>query len=204
MNLVEFLQALGRDGTLVYESSKARVLEPAEEADAVRCLEEMDERRRLEMIGPLPALNREQAVWAARKVYRIGQFLMFRELPAEMIGADLQDDCSGQDDSSRQYSIDLTFCWLPELHRRAESIASGDELTRALKDLSACYPLSSVGVKAGERSKSRLKQLWENAALRALFVDRVIACKAADCVFRDEVKLAVMDALGERSAGWLE
>lgn len=201
MDLPGFLQALGGDGQLIFASPHAPSREASEEADAVKCLEEMDARRRLEMPWTPPALNREQAIWATRKVYRAGQFLVFRELPAETVRAELQDDCPGNDDATRQYSVDLTFGWLPQLHRRAASISSNDELTNALGQLGACYPLSFIGLKPSERFEA----LWKNPSLRALFVDRIIAGKRRDCLSDQRVLSAVQDAIGptDKSATWL-
>ena len=203
MDLPAFIEALESDGELVFASSKSRELEATEEAEVVRGLERADSRRRLEMAGTPPVLNREQAIWAARRLYRVGQYLVFRELPAQMITEEMQDDCPGLEDVSRQYSVDLVFCWLPEMYQRAASISSEDVLTRALERLGAAYPLSAVGMKLKERSASRSQQMWSEPSLRALFLDRVIARQASDCVFSEAVRSAVMDALGERPSNWL-
>ncbi|MEM1297030.1 MAG: hypothetical protein AAGH89_16815 [Verrucomicrobiota bacterium] len=196
MDLADFLVRIQENGELPFESTDSLgfVRTSAEQE-----LRKMDERRRLEMAHTPPPLNCEAAIWAARRVARVCQFLVYREIPAEQIEEDFKDACPNQKGASQSYSVDLTMVWLPELLRRAHNIASADPMIIPLQQLAWEWPLSSVGIGLQvQKSEAEpdLTPILGDASLLQLYVDRIIKTQDETRLYHPIIANAVNDARG--------
>lgn len=199
MQLANFLRQLQDSGEIVFDSNAPPNLEATEEADAIQQLLELDKRRRLELAHEAPRLRVDAAMWAARLMFRISQFLVYREIPAKQIEADLGEACPGEPDDEQIYSADLILWRLPELTQRAIQIASSDPLVQQLLKLAWEWPLSSVGIalEVPENGpEPNLAPVLDNPALCQLYVDRILAAKDTSRLHHPEVVNAISNALG--------
>tara|TARA_R110002096_G_scaffold159011_2_gene324576 strand:+ start:9807 stop:10436 length:630 start_codon:yes stop_codon:yes gene_type:complete len=196
MDLAEFLVRLQSTGELPFESTDPiGFVRTSTEHE----LKRMDERRKLEMAHAAPELDLDSAIWAAKQVARICQFLVYREIPAEQIDADLKPPCPSPKGPSQTYSVDLTMHWLPELLRRAHNIASADPMILPLQRLAWEWPLSSVGIglQVGESDREPdLGPILESASLLQLYVDRIFTTNDETRLHHPTVAAAVSDAKG--------
>lgn len=199
MKLPEFLRQLRTGGRIVFESPERSPVDPAAEADCIRMIEALDERRRWEMASAPPELNREQAFWAVRLLFSSAQFLVYRDLGAEQVRHELFSECPGEPGSAQAYSVDLLLCWLPEIHRRAARVSYQDPLTDCLEELGHQWPLSSIGMKLRKRDDPfDLEFIWDDSSLRVLYVDRVISRRDESRLADKRVLETVRDAVAHR------
>ncbi len=199
MTLAEFLHAFYETGEILFTSEDPLTLEPTDEADAIQQFIAMDERRRFEMAHEPPPFRSEPGLWAARLTYRICQCLVYRQIPAERIQADLREPCPGEPGPAQTYSVDLTFCRLPELLQRSASIASADPLLIALQRLAWDWPLSSVGIPVeviDGGPEPDLSAILKQPSLFQLYLDRIFAKQDRSRLYHPQVAAAAAEAVG--------
>jgi len=171
MQLSEFLNSLFSEGRVTV----ARVLADFNAADleaSVRLIAEFDRNERLEMPAELPGLNKDAALWAAQYLYRSIQFVLLRELEAELMENYLQPYTGTQDDSAI-WSVDLLFRHLGPLFKFSSGISPDDPLVQRLKETAAAWPLSSVGLNI--QTIANTQPILNNPALQTIYLDRIIA-----------------------------
>ncbi len=160
-----------------YVADGAAITEPVT-GDAARLLREREERVREDLAGVAPLYDAVAAGWAARAFHRACQFLVDREPGEEVVRAALAPACPSAPGASTAYSVDLIFGFLPDLLRLAEQRAPGEALTALLRGWARAWPLSSVGIAAGEVTAG--DEVLAQPALRRLYLDRIVARGAKD------------------------
>ncbi|MEM7015370.1 MAG: hypothetical protein AAF585_28255 [Verrucomicrobiota bacterium] len=199
MQLADFLRHFQASGEILFDSNAPPELDAASEADAIQQLLEMDKRRRLELAHEAPRLRVDVAMWAARLMFRMSQFLVYREISTERIEADLGEPCPGDLGDEQTYSVDLTLWRLPELTQRAIQIASADPLVQQQLNLAWEWPLSSVGIALEvpvDGPQPNLAPVLGNPALLQLYVDRILAAKDKSRLHHPDVAAAIANAIG--------
>jgi MoxR-vWA-beta-propeller ternary system domain bpX4 len=191
MSLRTFLSELFNEGRVRLGPPTPALWEHDE--DAADWLMEFERQYRLELPGEPPPVSTSAAVWAASAFHRACQFLVFRDLGADIVARDLQGGPNA-DDPAVHYSVDLTFRFLPDLHRQARTAAAGDVLVQKLVEWANRWPLSSVGI-AGAVPAS-IDGFIEHPCLRQLYTDRIIACRDMSRLADERVRLAVAEVLG--------
>ena len=130
-----------------------------------------------------PALDLEAACWAAERIYRACQFLVFRELGESLIQAELGIPCPQPTNPDTVYSVDLTMRFLPDLLRMTRQRSAAYPLGLALRRLACDWPLSSVGMPAWQEDQPEqaattaladLKPILGDPCLRQLYADRIV------------------------------
>jgi hypothetical protein len=106
----------------------------------------------------------------------------------------LLDGYEGPRRSEVDYSVDLTFGYLPSLYQLAARVAPGDPVLDVLRELAGEWPLSSVGI-SGMACPDSLP-FWKSSCLRSLYVDRVIESKDLVRLEDPRVGAAVRASLG--------
>lgn len=172
----DFLRALRESGDVVVSAEPLPELDDGVEV----ALREHDALYRNELVPGAPHLIIETAHWAARKLYHACQLLTMRDAPPKVASETLLDAYDGPLGPAADYSVDLTFAYLPSLYQLAERVAPNDPVLDVVRRLAADWPLASVGI-PGVGCPSSLP-FWENRCLRSLYVDRVIE-------FRDVARL---------------
>ena len=170
MQLSEFLNNLFREGRVTVDRALADFNVADLEASA-RLIVEFDRNERLEMPAELPGLNQDASIWAAQYLYRSIQFVLLRELEAEIMENYLKP-YTGMHDDSAIWSVDLLFRHLGPLFKFSSGIAPDDPLVQKLKDTAAAWPLSSVGLDI--QTNTDTQPILNNAALKTIYVDRII------------------------------
>ncbi|MDA0814843.1 MAG: hypothetical protein O3C21_20890, partial [Verrucomicrobia bacterium] len=173
--LAEFLSQLFQSGRI--QLVTARPLAVAETA-AIDRLKHEECLWRSDFPGEAPPFSLDAGYWAAAIFYRLAQFFSARDLPAEAIHRDLSSPCPMDSASlSAIYSVDLTFRYLPDLYRLAAARASADPLVAELRHLADAWPLSSVGIPAGEGRSENVRHFLGYREFETLYVDRILEAR---------------------------
>lgn len=141
-----------------------------------------------------PVLVIEAAAWAASRLYRCAQFLVYREIGPDIVEAEFAQACPAPSPEVC-YSVDLAFCFLPDLIALARGISPEDPLTLGLTDLARRWPLSSVGVRGIGEDLGDLGFL-DDPSLRRLYADRIIERGDVERLREWRAAEAVREALG--------
>ncbi len=139
--LGDFLRGLFEEGRIVLKGRPAP--SEADRPGAVARLEAAFEVHRLDVAGPPIPFDPASALAAAELVRQAGWFLVNRSETVEMMERCLAAPRHPRS-ASEHLSADLAFRFLPQLQRRARSIAPGDRLPALLADVLRAWPLSGV------------------------------------------------------------
>jgi MoxR-vWA-beta-propeller ternary system domain bpX4 len=167
--LGDFLQTLFEEGRIVLKGRP----EPAE-ADrpaALRVLEAAFDLHRLDIAGPSIAFDAPSALTAAELVRRAGWFLVNRSESVREMGRALTMPRAPLT-ASEHLSTDVSFRFLPQVYRRARSIAPEDRLAKFLADLLRAWPLSGVLSDLAEGPKD-IGDLGGHPGLWMLYAERL-------------------------------
>jgi hypothetical protein len=190
MSLSQFLATLVESGQVVVSLDFAEETGP--EADQI--LAEMDRATRQNLSGTAPEFMPDVAHWAACILHRGCQFLVCRDVDASLIGPGLREPCPAPRCPATDYSADLALQYLPDLIGMTRQAAAGDPLLEHLLALAREWPLSSVGVREVEAPD--VQSFIGDAALRQLYVDRILAREDVSRLGNPRVDGAVREALG--------
>jgi hypothetical protein len=139
--LGDFLQTLFDEGRIVLKGRPTR--SEADRGPALARLEAAFRDHRLDVAGPSIAFDAASALAAAELVRQSSWFLVNRSEPVEEM-----ERCLAMprppESASEHLSADLSFRFLPQIQRRARSIAPGDRLGNFLADVLRAWPLSGV------------------------------------------------------------
>lgn len=139
--------------TQLWETGRVRVpdlglthIPKAEREPGWTRLQQLARSDRSSLPGDPPQLSRTAAEWAAVMLYRACSFLIHRSHDATAVQKALSIPCPQSSNAESCYSVDLTFRFLPDLHRMAVAISPSDPLTKIITDWARAWPLSSVGL----------------------------------------------------------
>lgn len=190
--LSAFVQSLWSGGDLVLSTNIAPTDEDVKAG--MQALQTIERDYRQGLPGEVPAVSRAAAEWALVGLYRACQFLVYRELPEELLRADLGRPCPETPSPIVCYSVDLSFRFLPELVRFARAASSSDPLVECLKAWACDWPLSSVGIP--DVPPKSIDAFIEDSSLRTLYVDRILATNDRTRLTDARVAEVVRTALG--------
>ncbi len=190
MSLSHFLVALAETGQVAVSPEFVE----DEDGDVGAVLLEMDRVTRLNLAGSAPEFVPDAASWAARLLYRSCQFLVCRDVDGGILTTALREPCPMAHSPGTDYSADLALQYLPDLIHMARQVASGDPLVQQLLIIAREWPLSSVGVRGLEAVS--VENFISDAALRQLYVDRILAREDVSRLGDSRVAQAVREALG--------
>jgi hypothetical protein len=167
--LGDFLQTLFEEGRIVLKGRP----EPSE-ADrpaALRVLEAAFDLHRLDVAGPPIPFDARSALAAAELVRQSGWFLVNRSETVREMERSLAMPRPPRS-AAEHLSADVTFRFLPQVERRARSIAPGDRLANFLADLLRTWPLSGVLSDLEEGPKD-VGELGGHPGLWMLYAERL-------------------------------
>jgi hypothetical protein len=164
--------------TDLFEHGRVAVAPPSPTSNeelhaAERVLKEREEICRAELPADMPALSVAPALSAARQFQLACQIAMFRDLGEDAVAKLAKSEIEGWDQPAVHYSVDITFCFLPDLLNIARSAASDDPLVAVLTQWCRRWPLSSVGVK--DVGEVEVEPILQSASLTQIYVDRILA-----------------------------
>lgn len=210
----------------LWESGQIAVfdLDPADKAfpsndDAWLQLQWLASEVQTALPGDNPGLSRPAAEWALAQFYRACRFLVHRAHGEEILRGDLNRPAPEAPSPAVCYSVDLTFRFLPDLHRMATNLSTDDPLVAILETWGVQWPLSSVGMKFtppktlpdAENSSEQnpgaaslteaspqfdLDPWWPHDCLRRMYVDRVLRRGDLTRLADPRIADAVRQALG--------
>ena len=193
--LASFLEQLFGSGKVLLSTARPLAAAETEAIDILRAEEVL---RRADFPGEAPVFELDAGYWAARIFYRACQFFASRDLPVDSIRVDLAESCPN--DASLPgviYSVDLTFRYLPDLHRLARGVASADPLVEELERLARAWPLSGVGILFEEVPPDVcLGPVLSHSGLLETYVDRALASGQQRLLENPQVRSSAQSALG--------
>ena len=169
--LVDFLESLTSEGKVAVASGQA----PPIDESALEFLTHYEALARVDLIGNAPPLSPKAAAWASSILYQACQFVVCRDIGEPAIVRALKSPCPEARTSSVDWSVDLVFRYLPDVHRLAQHLSRTDPLVQEIRFLAVSWPLSSVGIP--EVSGVDLDPFWEHSGLRQLYLDRILQRK---------------------------
>ena len=167
--LGEFLRNLLDEGRIVLKGRSVPL--EADRPSALARLEAAFRVHRLDVAGPPIVFDADAALRAAELVRQAGWFLVNRSEPVEVMEATLA--IPGVPRSAGEHlSADLTLRFLPQVQRRARSIAPGDRLSNLLADVLRAWPLSGV-LSDIEEGPGEVGDLGGHPGLWMLYAERL-------------------------------
>lgn len=197
MALAPFLENLFTDGNALVDPPA--VSDPQDLRDCRALLAAEEAKVRIEFPGQAPEFNLAAAIWGAETLLRICQLAIFRATSEVMIAAAFSEKCPEGHPAEKHYAVDLTWRFLPDLFRFANSVAPDDPLVKALKLAAAEWPLSSIGIPGIDLtsgSRVHLDEVLNHPGLYRIYLDRVIARKATDHLQEPRVLSGVLASVG--------
>lgn len=193
MSLFNFLYQLWNGGRVEVSAHEDAL--GSEESKVRRALRDLCLEQEPDLPFKCPPLNEDAALWAALKLYRGAQFLVFLDADEALIRSELGEACPNNDNpASLAYSVDLCFHFLGDLLFLAQKNKERPFLVDALRSLAARWPLSSVGIP--DTAPSSPPDFLENPCLKQVYVDRIIARSDVSRLSLPQVRDAVKAALG--------
>lgn len=196
MEFAAFLEDLLWEGRVRVGKPREPGAQDMQRAEGV--LVQFESHYRRDLPGEPPPLDVAAAKWAGLRLWHACQLIAFRDLGTETFASLLEnplDPPNGPSEAvSQQYSVDLVFRFLPDVHRQARSAAQQDPLVEHLDRWAQQWPLSSVGLPSLAPDVEAL--IVTHTCLRRLYVDRILACRAKDRLANPCVREAVREALG--------
>jgi hypothetical protein len=194
--LTDFLADLFATGAVTL----AGQLVPFEMADLVAAdalLRRTHAQDALALAHQAPAFAPAAAIWAAQLLHRTMQLALLRDLDETVVQTQLAD-FAAPIDAAATYSADLTLRYLPDLLTLARDLAPGDALVLRLRELARQWPLSFVGTEPAPLDAPA--EVLAHPALRAAYLDRIIAARDRVRASQPGVRELVLAALGKHSA----
>jgi hypothetical protein len=139
--LTDFVELLLRDGCAVLKSPPAPT--PRADAEVTALLERAHRTYALNLAGPPVRFDGPTALAAASLVHRSCWLLVDRSQPADAVEQILQMP-HPPETAAQHVSADLTFRFLPQVHRRAAAAGAVEPLTLHLAKVLRQWPLSGV------------------------------------------------------------
>lgn len=192
MSMTAFLDGLFADGRVRVDRENAFAEEELRRADDH--LSSFEQVYRDHLPGLPPPLSIVAARHGAILLYRICQFLVFRDLDENTIRQELNRDPQENPSPSMHYSMDLTMRFLPDAMKLAYGKSSDDPLVAESMKVAARWPLSTVGIVTPD--PSIVDTFIGNPCLLRLYVDRILARGAVDLLSDDRVRAQVECAIG--------
>lgn len=192
MKLSLFLLDLLNDGHVTL-ARELLVFNAAEDADALVLLKDLYYRDRMAMPGIAPEFDGEAALWAARYLYQVCQFILLRDLDAELLQQNLTD-FPGVRSVEAIYSADLALRYLPDLFRLASGLSPDDPLVANMRGIAEQWVFSSVGIAGLELSPDAV--ILGNSCLRQAYIDRVISYRDLSRLKGPAERLLLKEVLG--------
>lgn len=167
--LGDFLQTLFQDGRIVLK--RRPETSEAERPGALKVLEAAFDVHRLDVAGPPIGFDARAALVAAELVRKASWFLVNRSEPAQEMQRSLAMPRPPLT-AGEHLSADVSFRFLPQVHRRARSIAPDDHLASFLADVLRAWPLSGVLSDLSEGPKD-VGELGRHPGLWMLYAERL-------------------------------
>ncbi|MBI1246249.1 hypothetical protein GC197_00205 [bacterium] len=192
MGYSQFLEILLSEGRAVVPEMES--IREESRVEAARIIAHYEAIWRRDLPRSLPAMNPAAANWAAEKLFRACQFLIYRDADEGAMQSALQGNCPVVPSPESHYSVDLTFRFLPDVEKSARAASGKDPLVDTLRSWAINWPLSSVGMpNLGELN---IAGFAGNCGLMQVYADRILATKDQSRLADPRVKQHVLVSVG--------
>ena len=191
MPLVAFIEELFTTGHLSVHLTEAPIVDGA----AKNKLSDWELVWRNHLPGEAPKFDLEAGIWAAQWLYKVCQFILWRDAAPDLIAQSLGSSCPSPRNASTDYSVDLCFRFLPDVLKLSARLAPSDILVEQIKTQAASWPLSSVGIDPLPDLGS-LDSFLHHPSLKQLYVDRILATEDKSRINHPSVVDAIKTTIG--------
>ena len=167
---------------------------PDSSEDILPLLQRLDTAAREEFALAVPDYTSTAAVWAARLLYQLCQFVVCRDIGSQTIAKVCAVPCPAPRSPETDWSVDLTLRHLPRVFQLARHLSHADPLLEQLRLVARAWPLSSVGIP--DLKDFRLDSFLPHPALRRLYLDRIMLSDDVSRLENDQVSAALRADLG--------
>ena len=147
VSLAQFVRQLWETGRIEVRDNASQEFSAKDLADAWIQLQWCASEEQLSLPGPAPGLSRVSAEWALLQFYRACSYFVHRNHASAEMQQVLDPLAPELPSPVVCYSVDLTFRFLPDLHRLTRERSENDPLVDILQTWGRQWPLSSVGIK---------------------------------------------------------
>lgn len=140
-SLADFLESLFDDGAVTF--SARPTVAPEDRRAARELLDRVYAAQRLSVAGPPVAFDADAALATAEFLRWACWFVVYRDEPAAEVDR-LLAALPEPRTAAQHLSADLTFRYLPQVHRRARALNPDDVLTARIEEALRRFPLSGV------------------------------------------------------------
>jgi hypothetical protein len=166
--LTDFLESLFDDGVVTF--SDRPVTLPDDRRAARDVLNRVHAAQRLSVAGPPVAFDADAALAAAEFLRWACWFVVNRDEPEAEVERLLAIPPEPQT-AAQHFSTDLTFRYLPQVHRRAKALNPDDVLTVCLEAALRRFPLSGVLADVADGPTTGL-EFANHPGLQVLYAER--------------------------------
>ncbi len=151
-----------------------------------KLLMDFDSKNRLELPGVPPEFNPKAAVCALKVLYRIMQFMIYREFDEKTVIDTLQTSFPFDVNPSSVYSVDMFFIHLNDTYKFSKGLSKNDPLVGCIKKTGMDWPLSSVGMDI-PNEELQTDTIVASPCLKQMYIDRILKQKDFDRLNRPEL-----------------
>jgi hypothetical protein len=194
MNLLTFSAQLLQDG--IVEVGKGLGSFDNDLGSLEKQLIDIEKRHKLELPATPPEFNTGAAIWALKVLYRIMQFMVYREFDEETVVRTLQIPFPYDVNPSSVYGVDLFFTHLQDIHTFSKGLSQNDPLVKCIEHHARNWPLSSVGMGISTEGL-QTDSIVSSACLKQVYVDRILKSKDFGRLDRPELVECAKISVGE-------
>lgn len=175
--------------------NKTMKISDAEAKDALSFLESEYEREAVNYPFLVPVFNSKAALWASKIVYFSAQLLLYRENKVSELNNFLPN-YSGTIDVSAILSADICLRFLPQIRNELKRIDSEDAILPILEHHLQQFHFSAVGFDL-DKETIDVKQIFTDACLKQLYLDRIVSRKAYKLAEQPEINACLLANFGD-------
>lgn len=175
--------------------NKTMKISDAEAKDALSFLESEYEREAVNYPFLVPKFNGKAALWASKIVYFSAQLLLYRENKVSELN-DFLPNYSGTIDASAILSADICLRFLPQIRNELKRIDSEDAILPILEHHLQQFHFSAVGFDL-DKETIDVKQIFTDACLKQLYLDRIVSRKAYKLAEQPEINACLLANFGD-------
>lgn len=194
MDLLTFSTQLLQKGVVEIDKK----LEPFDDnlGSLKKQLVDFEKRYRLELPANPPEFDTDAAIWALKVLYRIMQFMIYREFDEKTVVETLQMPFPYDVNASSAYSVDLFFMHLHDIYKFSKGLSESDPLVKCIEQSARNWPLSSVGMDIPAEGM-QTDAIVSSDCLKQVYVDRILKHKDYSRLDRPELIECAKISVGE-------
>lgn len=195
--LMPFIETLYHLRTIeqVILYNKTMKIADAEAKEALSFLAAEYEREAVNYPFEVPSFNGKAALWASKIVYFSAQLLLYRENKVSEL-KNFLPDYVGIVDASAMLSADICLRFLPQIRNELKRMDAEDDILPILEHHLQQFHFSAVGFDLDQETID-VNQIFDNACLKQLYLDRIVSRKAYKLAEQPEINACLLANFGD-------